>query len=289
MDLLLAIVGAALIVLILLEVFSDLFHPSRKGALSDWIGRGLFSAFKKIPRSLPLSGPLTVVVVIGTWIAILVLGFALLYFGAYPTEFRTSTNAVPPAATRWSSVVYFSFETLVTLGYGDLVPTGGFIRGISTIEALVGFALLTASVSSIVLLYPALSRMRHLARGVSHLIAAEKATGLNVADSESELVLSSLARDVTHARIDLMHFPVVYYFATNDREASTATWMPELMRLAESARSPHHPARVRLAGAALDAALHDFAAILDDRYLHTRFRDDALIFHAFARDHLLIR
>ena len=102
-------------------------------------------------------------------------------------------------------------------------------------------------------------------------------------------MLNSLARDVTHARIDLVHFPVVYYFTTSDREASTATWMTDLMRLAEAARSPDHPQRVRLAAAALDSALHDFATILDDRYLRTRSRDDARIFHAFARDHLLTR
>jgi hypothetical protein len=84
-----------------------------------------------------------------------------------------------------------------------------------------------------------------------------------------------------------VHFPIVYYFAPNDPQASVAKWTRELTRFATDARSPGRPERVRLAGAALDAALHDFAAILEGRFLHTHSRDRQHIFESFARDHLV--
>jgi len=287
MDVALAFLGVALIAMILWEVFNDLFHPAGTGALSDWLGRGFFTVFKRWPRFLPIAGPVALVTVICTWVAGLVIGFSLVYFHAYPADFRTSVGTTPAASSRLPSVLYFSFETLVTLGYGDLVPRTSLMRVASTIEALIGFGLLTASVSSIVLLYPALSRMRVLARGVSHLVTAEKESGLSIVDTGSDVVLNSLARDVTHARTDLVHFPMVYYFAPDDPRASVARWTRDLTRFATDARSPGRPEHVRLAGAALDAALHDFAAILDGRFLHTQSRDRQHIFESYSRDHLV--
>jgi hypothetical protein len=287
MELACAALGAVIIAGILWEVFEDLFHPAGTGALSDWLGPHLFRAMKLHPPLLPVAGPLAVVTVIGTWVASLVVGFGLVYLPWYPAAFRTSTGTVPSDVSRVASSLYFSFETLITLGYGDLVPHSTMTRLASTLEALVGFGLLTASVSSIVLLYPALSRMRLLARGTEHLVGAEGATGAAVADSGSDVVLNALARDVTQARIDLVHFPIVYFFATNDPKASVATWLRHLVRFASEAQSPGRPNHVRVAGGALDKALTDFAELLDERYLHTRSDSRERIFDVFARDHLL--
>jgi hypothetical protein len=161
------------------------------------------------------------------------------------------------------------------------------MRFVATVEGLIGFGLLTASVSSIVLLYPALSRIRRLARGVAHIAAAERRSGLRVCDSGSDVVLAELAREVTEARIDLVHFPIVYYFATNDPEASIARWMRELARLAAEGSSAHVEARVRLAAIALDASLNDFASLLAERFVTApRERRDA-VFDAFAADHAI--
>jgi hypothetical protein len=281
--------GAVIIGGILWQVFDDLFHPGETGALSDWLGRHLFRTMRRRPRLLPLAGPMAVVTVIATWVAALVLGFGLVYLPRYPAEFRTSTGAIPPDASGLGAALYFSFETLITLGYGDLVPSSAVTRIAATFEALVGFGLLTASVSSIVLLYPALSRMRLLARGTSHLVEAERMTGVSVADSGSDVVLNGLARDVTHARIDLVHFPIVYFFAASERNASVASSLTHLMRFAADAQSPDRPNRVRLAGAALDRALTDLADILDERFLHTRSGSRERVFDAFARDHLVER
>lgn len=121
-------VGVALIAAVVWEVFNDLFHPGGTGALSDWIARALFNAFKQVPRVLGIAGPLALLMVIASWVTGLVFGFALVYLDAYPAGFRTSTGSVPPASFSFLSVLYFSFQTLIALGYGDIVPRSWMVR-----------------------------------------------------------------------------------------------------------------------------------------------------------------
>ena len=45
---------------------------------------------------------------------------------------------------------YFSFVTMTTLGYGDIVPTVPFARVVATLQAVVGQMYLTALVARLV-------------------------------------------------------------------------------------------------------------------------------------------
>lgn len=279
-----ALVGIVIIVVIIWEVFKDLFHPAHSGAFSDWLGRRLFNLVRGRPSMLPIAGPLAVVGVIGSWVLMLVLGFGLIYNSSFPEGFRTSTGEIPPDSPQLLSALYFSFATLVTLGYGDLVPNTMPMRFIATTEALIGFGLLTASVSSIVLLYPALSRMRLAARRTAHLVAAQRATGVSVIDSASVPVLERLADDVTSLRIDLVHFPIAYYFAADEADASVARWAMELVRIATAGLSADGE-QIRLAAGLLDSALTDLARHLGERFVRVDPGDREAVFRAVARDH----
>ena len=286
LDELIACFGALLIIGVIWEVFRDLFHPANGGALSDWVGRNLFRLLRRI-RMQPAAGPLTLVSVIASWVLLLGLGFALIYNLGYPEHFRTSSGAVPPSSPGFVSALYFSFETLVTLGYGDIVPNSTTMRLIAASEALIGFGLLTASLSSIVLLYPALSRVRLLARGVFHLVEAERRTGVAITGGASDGLLAGLARDVTNARIDLVHFPITYYFATGEPQASSAYSLPQLARVAREGLSPDAPPQTQLAAGALDSALTDLARLLAERFLNMESTDRDAVFRALARDHAI--
>jgi hypothetical protein len=276
--------GTVVIASVLWEVFNDLFRPGPSGALSDWVARRLFNLGRRLPRLLPLAGPLALIGVIGLWIAGLVLGFALVYTGAFPADFSTSTGR-PPTAASFITVLYFSFQTLITLGYGDLVPRAHAMQFLASVEALVGFGLLTASVSAIVLLYPALSRLRLLARAVGHLVQSERKSGIRLAEAASDVVLSGLARDVTNTRIDLMHFPIIYYFTSHDRGASLARWTGALSRIAADAMREGRAAHVRLAAFTLDEALADIAELLERRFVRRDGVGREGVFRGFARDH----
>jgi hypothetical protein len=213
------------------------------------------------------------------------VGFALIYSSFYPDHFRTSAGAVPPSSPGFASALYFSFETLVTLGYGDIVPNSTSMRLLAVSEALIGFGLLTASLSSIVLLYPALSRARLLARDVAHFVDAEGRTGVALTSGGNEGVLATFARDVARTRIDLVHFPITYYFVADERQSSIAYALAELVRLAREGLSPDAPPQTRLAAAALDRALSDLAALLAERFMHVESANRDAVFRALAREH----
>jgi hypothetical protein len=153
----------------------------------------------------------------------------------------------------------------------------------------VGFAILTASVSSIVLLYPALARTRLLAHGVAHLVAAERRSGVLVEQLDAAAILADLARDVTRARIDLVHFPIVYYFAARNPEASLASWTGALCRFAAGGQSADRPRDVRLAACVLDESLDEFAAILARRFLRSGASARDEVFRQYATAQLVNR
>jgi voltage-gated potassium channel len=49
--------------------------------------------------------------------------------------------------------IYFSFVTLATLGYGDIVPASDVARGLAILEAVIGQFYLTVVVARLVSLY----------------------------------------------------------------------------------------------------------------------------------------
>lgn len=74
-----------------------------------------------------------------------------------------------------------------------------------------------------------------------------------------------------------------YYFHDGDDRTSLARQITYAMNLADQAAAARHP-DVRLSAAVLRAALDDLAAILDERFLHTR-GSAREVFEAFAHDH----
>jgi hypothetical protein len=80
-----------------------------------------------------------------------VLGAVALYLGlgmAFAGAYRLCWQLVPgglanlPPVTEpfqsYSSVLYFSFATLTSVGYGDILPVQPFVRALSNLEAVVG-------------------------------------------------------------------------------------------------------------------------------------------------------
>jgi hypothetical protein len=76
------------------------------------------------------------------------LGFANLYIALDTWTDGTFTNI--ESADRVSDLIYFSFITLTTVGFGDIVPTGDVARSLVVTEALLGQIVLVTFVGRIV-------------------------------------------------------------------------------------------------------------------------------------------
>ncbi|HWF47077.1 MAG TPA: ion channel [Bryobacteraceae bacterium] len=283
-----AVPGACIVAFAFWEIFQDLFHPALRGSFSDRVGRSLFRLFRRhSPSLLSMAGPLTLVIVIFSWALLQAFGFALIYWMAFPQDFELNPGTQSGTAHGFWMILYYSLEVMTTLGLGDVMPKTNWLRLLTTFQALMGFALLTASLSYIVLIYPALGRLRSLARRTEILVQAAQKTGIDVVSGSAEGLIGDLTDSVIQAGVDFIHFPLIYYFHSDRRQSSLAHSLPDLLRFAKDGSKPDAPDRVRLAAATLQAALEDLARVLSRRFLHASSDEPGPVFDAYIEDHIL--
>jgi Ion channel len=278
--------GIVIIGWTLREVFMDLFQPSGSGSLSLFLGRRVFQVSKRFPGSLRVAGPLNIVVVISCWALLLASGFALFYWGRFPQAFRSSVSPPHNPISRFSTALYFSLSSLTTLASGELAPVGNWIRLVTALESLIGASLVTASITWIVLIYPAHGRIRALSRRTFTLARAQKETGIDLFSVNAEALLADLSVSVIRVRIDLIYFPLVYYFQTDSEGSSVSGALIQLARFAEQASREKESESVRLSAAILTLALGDIAETLSTRFVPKADSSNPLsVFEAVRRDH----
>jgi hypothetical protein len=194
-----AVLGFLIVAFTLREVYQDLFHPSSTGSLSDFVASTTFNMFRHVPRFLSEAGPLAIVLVIFIWAASVCVGFALIYWAMPPGSFKIQAGQPP---TAFWQMVYFSLEVLTTLGLGDYAPVPIWLRLLVTFEALVGFGVLTASVSSIILVHSALARLRTLARRISTVRRVEDEMKFSFDAHDAQQILAEFSASVIRTRVD---------------------------------------------------------------------------------------
>jgi hypothetical protein len=75
---------------------------------------------------------------------VLYMNFALLFFTLYRflnTLVPNAFNGLPPVGSEYGSgaaLLYFSFSTLTTVGYGDITPVYPLVRNLANLEAVIG-------------------------------------------------------------------------------------------------------------------------------------------------------
>ncbi len=282
--------GVAIIGLAARDVFDALFHPEGRGTFGWLISRAVWWLFRRPgphPRFFPLAGPVALVSVIAAWAAMLVVGWALVYWPHVPDGFRFADGAQAKGALL--EALHISLVSLTTLGFGDVTPDAPALRLIVPFEGLLGFGLLSASISWLLLIYPVLARRRSLAYEITLLREAEGSTGQSLdrldPDAADRLYAELTSRLVAVER-DLVSFPISYYFAEEDERFSLAGSGPYLLELVKRGRAADRPERVRLRADLLGKAIDDLAATTAVRFHRNDAEGTEQALRAYARDHL---
>ncbi|MER3389609.1 MAG: ion channel [Microcella sp.] len=266
MDALIIVSGLLLIAVGWLDVFHTLLNPSGRGFLTRGVFAAAWATTRRARRARVLAGPGSMVVVIALWSGLQVVGWALVYLPSIPEGFAYFIDA--QGYNPFVEAVYFSTTTLTTLGFGDLVPTASWIRIVAPIQALAGFALLTAAASWFVQMHAALARRRSLALRLTQ--AREAGFGDVIAqpgsDASTAVILESIAASVATVRVDYLQTSESYYFSEADERASLSAGLHVAWQFALSSSHSADPG-VRAAGAVLTAALHDLADCLRSSFL----------------------
>lgn len=267
------------------DIFHTLLHPIGKGWFSQWIASGVWRISKLTGhRGGQIAGPTAMVVAVVAWTLLQGLGWALIYLPHVPGGFSYSSDIDPGRYNAFAEALYISLVTLGTLGFGDVIPVEPWIRVFSPVQALTGFALLTAALSWFGQIYPALGRRRTLSIRVHLLEDNGYAETLREADtSTGNRVLGEVTASITQVRVDLTQNTETYYFRETDPRMSLAASMPYLQKLSVAARDS--PVRdIRGDGELLRSALDDLA-----RHFATQFGlsgdSTGEILDSFARDH----
>lgn len=282
--------GSLLVAVTLRDVGHALLHPGGSGALSRGVMQGLWRILAPVGRRregvLAVTGPIIFVSVLLTWTVLLATGWALLYWPALPDGFRFASPLDPGAHDGFDDALYLSVVTLSTLGYGDVTPTAGWLRVAAPLEALVGFALLTAGISSVLSLYPVLARRRALAHrvAIARKAAAASHSALPLSPREAARWLAQATDDLALVHAELLQNPMTYYFHDPGEPLALPAALPSLAAWSDAALQSSG-ADVRFYGAALGRAVDDLLAHVGDTYLGHRERGRAALLRAYARDH----
>lgn len=282
---LVSLLGAGMVMMALRDVFHTLWHPTRHGGLSRHVMAGLWRLSQRFPlrrQAAGLAGPIAMVAVVVMWAGGVVVGWALIYWPHMPDAFSFTAGLEPGADDGPVDALYVSLVTVATLGLGDIAPAEPWLRIVAPLEALVGFVLLTATVSWILEIYPALTRRRAVALRLSQLQRNDPAPE-QLDSALGAGILDGLAIRLAEISADLLQYSESYYFHEGHDQTSLAASIRYAADLAERGRGAQC-AEVRLSAALLTSALEDLAAVLDQRFLHDggTTRD---IFRAYAEDH----
>jgi hypothetical protein len=161
------LVGTALVAVVVLDVTLTVLHIDVSGRLGTWWQRSIWrvsvAVIRRRPRAryrvLAAAGPVMIVATYALWIALYVVGFALIYW-PFLDRFR---SADPIGTLGFFDALYFSGATGTVLGFGDITPLTPGLKVLSVIEAGVGFALLTGVITFLISLVAGVTQRNALA------------------------------------------------------------------------------------------------------------------------------
>jgi voltage-gated potassium channel Kch len=284
MGVLVSLAGLAVVLAALDDMFRALLYPRGSGMISRAVMRGIWTVSRASGHRFGSAvGPLGMVAVVVLWAVLLGAGWALIYAPHVPQGFSYSSGIAPEQGGRSVESVYIAYMTLSTLGLGDVVPAAPWLRLVTTLEALTGFALITTAMTWFLQIYPPLSRRRSLGLRLATLGDAELAEAVETLDaSYVATVLDALTAQLTNVQVDLEQHSESYFFHEDSPRRSLARQLPIALALRDAATASPAP-ELRLSGRALAAALDQLAAAL--RRLVRQGEGTDEVFRAYAAAH----
>lgn len=144
-------VGTALMVGSLVDLFLTALHPDVDGPVAGAVQRGLWHMVvagdgrrRKRRRVMALAGPLMMVTTFAVWVLSFTVGFALVVWPFLGTGYMIEPGTGPPSFVH---ALYYSGSTMSTLGYGDITPATAPFKVLAVVASLSGFSMLTGIVA----------------------------------------------------------------------------------------------------------------------------------------------
>lgn len=286
MEWLISAAGLVVVLVALRDIFHTLWHPGGFGRIARWVFQLVWRATKHMMprRTRRLAGPVGILGTVTSWTGLVVIGWMLVYLPHMPEGFYFGSALTPEQSSDPIAALYLSLVTVATLGFGDIIPSDPVLRVLTPFEALFGFVLLTAAISWILQVYPALGRRRSVAKRLSILRSQHSTEVVAGGDScVASRMLDSVTDGLVQVETDFLQYTESYYFLEQEDELSLAATLPHALTLAEAGRRSSSR-EVRLAADMLASAVESLALRLDRAYLKTGSAAQEVL-SSYAADH----
>lgn len=239
MHTLVAALGAALVAVLLIDVFEVIVLPRRivhrvrivvMFYLITWRFWDAVACRLKSPRRrdmfLSIYGPLSLPALLLVWATGCILGFAMLLWGLH-----APISGMPPT---FGQYLYLSGVTFFTLGYGDVTPLGPVGRLITVIEVGTGFGLLAIVIGYLPVIYQGFSR-RETAISLLDARAGSPPTAERLLrrHQRQTIELALLLREWERWSAELLEshisYPVIGYFRSQHNNQSWLTALTAIL------------------------------------------------------------
>ena len=237
-------IGVILVAVVLWETFETIVLPRRVTRLLRVTGFIYFLTWQpwaelarlirknaRREKFLAFFGPLSLILLLAIWAFGIIVGFALIHYGA-GTTFQNQT-----LIGFWSDL-YFSGTTFFTLGLGDLSPTTRVGRVLAVVQSGVGLGFFALVISYLPVLYQAFSRrevnisMLDARAGTPPTAGELLRRHREAGDMES---LNNLLREWERCSADLLEshlsYPVLCYFRSQHDNQS---WLAALTTILDT-------------------------------------------------------
>ncbi|ELY70075.1 potassium channel family protein [Natronobacterium gregoryi] len=205
------------------------------GRLTTTVWQGLRLGSRDDSRALSLAGPLILALTLALWIALLWIGWTLLFAGGRVA--LVSAHTGEPAD--WSGYLYYVAYTMFTNGNGDYTPTSATWELASSFTTATGMAFVTLGVSYVLAVLGAVSEKRSFASDVTGLGKRSEAfvrtswnenTRTNGDDPLDglDLPLESMASQLSLLAEQHKSYPILHYYHSESGDEASAMAVPIL-------------------------------------------------------------
>ena len=245
MNILACVTGIVFLFIVLLDAFQTIILPRRatgRFRLTNvfyaltWNPWAFVAGRMRNPRHretfFSYYGPMSLILLLVVWAALMVLGFALLFY-ALGSPFTDSSHM-----PRFFNDIYVSGTTIFTLGLGDVIPQSNWSRSLIVLEAGTGFGFLAAVMGYFPVLYSAFSRREMIislldARAGSPPTAAEllRRHSYEGADKALAALLNEWERWSAELLESHLSYPLLCYFRSQHNNQS---WLSALTAILDT-------------------------------------------------------
>lgn len=240
MSVVLVLVGAALVVLALVDVaVTALPAAARGGPVTAVLAKSLWALPPRRSetgthhKALQAASFSIVVAVLGAWAVLLWAGWSLVFMGADTAVVEASSGR---PADGWARVYYAGFSAF-SLGTGDYRPEGAPWQLASVVSVLTGLSVLTLAVTYVLGIVSAETHKRQVASSIAAMGAYPEAVLRRAWDGHTLRGLDAHLRSISAelSRLAQQHFayPVLHYLHSSDVETAVP---PNVARLGEVVR-----------------------------------------------------